>query len=124
MTDKNGTSGPKYRAPYTVVEIVEESGSIMHIDEGAVSFKKQLNHAFAAVIALGSSGIKSNSDGYLLIPTCNFFAKIQYVIGNEFSARFFDSAYSVCAIQAIGGSAINKKPGFLKNYNQHTACIY
>ena len=115
MVDRNGISGSKYRAPFTVAEIVEESGSIMCIDEETELFKKQLNYLFAAVIVLRLSRIKINCDGYLLIPTCNFFAKIQYVSGNKFAARFFDLTYSVCAIHAIGGSAINKKPEFKKN---------
>jgi hypothetical protein len=124
MVDKNGISRFEYRAPYEIIEMIEEKANIISIDEAVDLFKKHMRNSFAAVsdpeiekidvheIVLGLSRIKANDGGYLLVPTYDFFAKIQYKDGSEVAVESLDSAYSLCTINAIDGSIINKNIGY------------
>ncbi len=124
MVDKNGISRFEYRAPYEITEMIEEDAVIISIDKAIDLFKKHMRNSFAAVsdpeikaidvhkIILGLSRIKANDGGYLLVPTYDFFANIQYKNGSEVAVESLDSAYSLCTINAIDGSVIDKNLGY------------
>jgi hypothetical protein len=122
--DKNGISEFQYRAPYQIEKIAEESANIIDINKATELFKKHLKDTFAAAtdkdiktidvnkIVLGLSRTKTNDGGFLLVPTYDFFANIEHSKGSEISVESFSSAFSLCTINAIDGSIINKNLGY------------
>jgi hypothetical protein len=131
--DETGVRFMEYRAPYNVLETVEDNAKIIGMGEAVDIFEKQMKFKYEAAgpesvfdinihsIVFGLSRIKSGDGGLLLVPTWDFLGNIIYrpeessQLLNPPSKTNYESispVYSILTINAIDGTVIDKRKGY------------
>jgi hypothetical protein len=133
--DENGIDKFEYRAPYKVIDIVENNAKIIELDEAIDKFSNHIKQTYTAAtpdnpfqinihtIVLGLSRIKNTDGRYVLIPTWDFMGNIIYdesISDTQFidpsnpnmSEESLNPAYCIMTVNAIDGTIIDKSRGY------------
>ena len=126
IVDENGIREFEYRAPYNVLETIEENAKIITLNDATDLFMQYLEQKYIKqgnmeediesidvhTIKLGLTRIKNSDGGYILVPTYDFFGNIRGKNSDDISERAISPCYSVCTVNAIDGSIIDKSMGY------------